>query len=315
MKYTFIINPKSRSGKGLVLWNLLKPELKKRRIESEVFYTEYAGHATEIARQVTAIDVTSEEDHVIVVMGGDGSISEVLTGIQDFTHVILGYIPTGSGNDFTRELRLPTDPKEAFELVLNPGRIAPMDVGEISSCEKTWRFGVSTGIGFDAAVCHNVERSKMKPVLNKIHLGHLVYLEVALRRLFSDSFYEIDVTLEDGTVKHFSKGYFVAVMNQPYEGGGFRFCPDALSDDGLLDVIVVSDIPRLKVLCLLPTAFAGKHTRFRGVDIFKCKDIRVQVNGKAPIHADGQPVAIEDHFEANVLERKIRVILPKAEEQ
>lgn len=306
MKYTFIINPNSRSGKGMVLWNLLKPELKKRRIEHEIFYTQYVGHATEIARQVT----TDGEEQILVVMGGDGSICEVLTGIQDFSHVILGYIPTGSGNDFTREMKLPTKPKEAFELVLHPGKIAPMDVGEVETAEGTWRFGVSTGIGFDAAVCHNVDRTRMKPFLNKIHMGHLVYLGVALKRLFADTFYEVDVTMEDGTKKHFKKAYFVAVMNQPYEGGGFRFCPDAKMDDGLLDVIVVSDIPRLKVLCLLPTAFFGKHTHFKGVDIFQCKEIHVKVDKKAPIHADGQPVAVEDEMKVRVAEQQIRWILP-----
>lgn len=141
-------------------------------------------------------------------------------------------------------------------------------------------------------------------------MGHLVYLGVALKRLFADTFYEVDVTMEDGTKKHFKKAYFVAVMNQPYEGGGFRFCPDAKMDDGLLDVIVVSDIPRLKVLCLLPTAFFGKHTHFKGVDIFQCKEIRVKVDEKAPIHADGQPVAVEDEMKVRVAEQQIRWILP-----
>lgn len=307
MKYTFIINPKSRSGKGLVLWNLLKPELKKRQIACEVFYTEYVGHATKIAEEVTA----DGKEHTVVVMGGDGSICEVLTGIKDCSKVILGYIPTGSGNDFTREMKLPTDPREAFELVLNPGRIAFMDVGVVRNGEKIWRFGVSTGIGYDAAVCHNVEKSKLKIFLNKMHLGHLAYLGVALRRLFKNPFYEMDLELDDGERIHFHNVYFVAAMNQPYEGGGFRFCPDAKTDDGALDVIVVSNLPRLKVLVLLPTAFWGKHVRFKGVDVFRCKKIVIHANAKAAIHADGQPIAVEQVLEAEVIPKQLRVILPE----
>lgn len=307
MKYTFIINPKSRSGKGLVLWNLLKPELKKRQIACEVFYTEYVGHATKIAEEVTA----DGKEHTVVVMGGDGSICEVLTGIKDCSKVILGYIPTGSGNDFTREMKLPTDPREAFELVLNPGRIAFMDVGVVRNGEKIWRFGVSTGIGYDAAVCHNMEKSKLKIFLNKMHLGHLAYLGVALRRLFKNPFYEMDLELDDGERIHFHNVYFVAAMNQPYEGGGFRFCPDAKTDDGALDVIVVSNLPRLKVLVLLPTAFWGKHVRFKGVDVFRCKKIVIHANAKAAIHADGQPIAVEQVLEAEVISQQLRVILPE----
>lgn len=304
MKYTFIINPKSRSGKGGVIWNLLKPELKKQRIECDIFYTEYAGHAREIAA-----DVTSDgEEHTIVVLGGDGSIGEVLSGIRDCSKVTLGFIPTGSGNDFSRELKLPVKPEKALENVLKPGRIVPMDVG-IARSGGTYRFAVSTGIGFDASVCHYVEKSRMKTFLNRIHLGSLVYLGTALKRLFADPLYEADVWLDDHEPLHFQRMYFAAAMNQPYEGGGFRFCPDAKPDDGLLDVIVVSKLPRLKVLCLLPTAFAGKHVRFRGIDIYKCKKVRIEVNEKAAVHTDGQPAAVENTLEAEIAQKQIRVIV------
>lgn len=305
MKYTFIINPKSRSGKGGVLWNLLKPELKKRQLDCEIFYTEYEGHATRIAADVTA----DGEEHTLVVLGGDGSICEVLSGIKDCCKVTLGYIPTGSGNDFTRELKLPTDPRKALENILDSGRIAPMDVG-IAKAGGTYRFAVSTGIGFDAAVCHNVDKSRLKTFLNKIHLGSLIYLGIALKRLFTDPLYEADIYLDDNEPLHFHKMYFAAAMNQPYEGGGFRFCPEAKVDDGLLDVIVVSKLPRLKVLCLLPTAFAGKHVRFRGIDIYKCKKVRIETDEKAAVHTDGQPIAVENVLEAEIAEKQIRIIIP-----
>lgn len=306
MKYTFIINPKSRSGNGGLIWNQLKPELKKRQIDCETFYTEYAGHATKIAADVTA----DGEEHTIVVLGGDGSVSEVLSGIKDCSKIILGYIPTGSGNDFTRELKMPVNPRKALENILDPGRIVPMDVGVAHAKGNTYRFAVSTGIGFDAAVCHNVDKSRMKTFLNKIHLGNLTYLGIALKRLFKDPHFETEVYLDDDEPLHFHNTYFAAAMNQPYEGGGFRFCPEAETDDGMLDVIVVSGLSRLKVLCLLPTAFAGKHTDFKGIDIYKCKKVRIKTNERAAIHTDGQPVAVDEVLEAEILKEQIRVIVP-----
>lgn len=304
MKYIFIINPKSRSGKGGMIWELLKPELKKRRIDHEIFYTEYAGHATKIAA-----DVTSDgEEHILVVLGGDGSVGEVLSGINDCSKVILGFIPTGSGNDFSRELKLPVRPEKALKNILEPGRIVPMDVGLARSGGIYHRFAVSTGIGFDASVCHHAEKSRMKTFLNRIHLGSLVYLGTALKRLFADPLYEADVWLDDNEPLHFQKVYFAAAMNQPYEGGGFRFCPDAKPDDGLLDVIVVSGLTRLKVLCLLPTAFSGNHVHFRGINIYKCKKVRIETNEKAAVHTDGQPAAVENVLEAEISKRQIRVI-------
>lgn len=304
MKYTFIINTKARSGKGGIIWNMLKPELKKRRINCDIFYTEYAGHATKIAA-----DATSDGgEHTLIVLGGDGSVGEVLSGIRDCSKVTLGFIPTGSGNDFSRELKLPVKPSEALKNILEPGRIVPMDVGIVKS-GGIYRFAVSTGIGFDASVCHYAEKSRMKMFLNRIHLGSLVYLGTALKRLFADPLYEADVWLDDNEPLHFQKVYFAAAMNQPYEGGGFRFCPDAKPDDGLLDVIVVSGLLRLKVLCLLPTAFLGKHVRFQGIDIYKCKKVRIETNEKAAIHTDGQPIAVENVLEAEISRKQIRVIV------
>ncbi len=311
MKYTFIINQKSRSGKGGVIWNQLKPELKKRRIDCDILYTEYAGHATELASRITA----DGKEHTIVVLGGDGSISEVLSGIQDCRKVTLGYIPTGSGNDFTRELKLPTDPKDAFENVLNPGKIVPVDVGIAKSGRNSCRFGVSTGIGFDAAVCHDADQSRMKMFLNKIHLGNLIYLGVALKLIFANPCYDMRVRLDEKEPIHFRKTCFVAVMNQPYEGGGFWFCPKAKPDDRLLDVIVVSGISRLKILFLLPTAFVGKHVRFKGVDIYQCKTICIETNRNAAVHADGQPIGFENRLEAALEADQIRVIVPESKQK
>lgn len=150
MKYTFIVNPKSSSGQGGMIWNVLEPELIKQKVEYEVFFTEYKRHATEIAG-----DLTQDEcEHILVVLGGDGSVNEVISGIRDCSKVILGYIPTGSGNDFTRAVKLPTDPFRALENILHPGCVIPMDVGAMRCDGKDYRFAVSAGIGFDAAVCH-----------------------------------------------------------------------------------------------------------------------------------------------------------------
>lgn len=288
-----------------MIWDLLKPELKKYQIDCDIFYTEYAGHATKIAADLTA----DGGEHTIVVLGGDGSVGEVVSGIKDCSKATLGFIPTGSGNDFSRGLKLPVKPEEALKKILKPGQIVPMDVG-IAKAGGTYRFAVSTGIGFDASVCHYVEKSWMKTFLNRIHLGSLVYLGTALKRLFLNPLYEMDVWLDGNEPLHFQKVYFAAAMNQPYEGGGFRFCPDAKTDDGLLDVIVVSDLPRLKVLCLLPTAFVGKHVHFKGIHIYKCKKVRFEVNEKAAVHMDGQPSAVGSTLEAEIAKTQIKVIVP-----
>lgn len=222
----------------------------------------------------------------------------------------LGYIPTGSGNDFTRALNIPTNPKKALEVVLNPGRIIPVDIGYAEMYSVPRRFVVSAGIGFDASVCHYVEKSRFKSFLNKINLGNLVYTGVALKRLFLDPLVDVELTLDDSEPLSFSKVYFAACMNNPYEGGGFLFCPDAKTDDGMLDVIVASNLPRLKVLFVLPTAFFGKHTGFSGVDIFRCRKAEIRVKDLCPIHTDGEPIAFAECLKAEVFEEQVMLMAP-----
>lgn len=306
MKYTFIVNPKSRSGRGGIIWKLAEPELKKRRIDYQVFYTEYARHAVEITARITG----DGREHTLVVVGGDGTVDEVVNGIRSCSKVTLGYIPTGSGNDFTRALHLPTDLHAALETIFESGRKVPMDVGRVDCGEQVHRFAVSAGIGFDAAVCHRAAVSRVKVVLNKLGLGKLTYLAIALKYILSERPASAEIRIDGGETRKFEHTYFAAFMNHPYEGGGFFFCPEAQIGDGMLDVIVVSGLPKWKILLLLPTAFFGKHVNFKGISIFRCREIEVAMGKKLPVHADGEPIAEGQTVRAALEPEQIRVIAP-----
>lgn len=306
MRYTFIVNPKSRSGRGEMIWKLVEPELKKYRVDYEVHYTKYVRHAAEIAAEITA----DGKEHLLAVVGGDGTVNEVVNGIRSYSQVTLGYIPTGSGNDFTRSLRLPTEPYAALEQILHGKNTVSMDVGCVCFGKETRRFAISTGIGFDADVCHVAAVSRVKRSLNKIGLGKLTYLLIALHRLLAERPMEAEITMDQRETHRFSKTYFAAVMNHPYEGGGFFFCPEAKIDDRELDVIVASELPKWKILLLLPTAFQGKHVKYKGISIYRCKEITVRTDRKRPIHTDGEPVAVEAEIRVFVEPEQLKVIAP-----
>lgn len=278
----------------------------RRKIAYTVLFTTPECGATETVRRFTA----DRRRHTLIVLGGDGTINEVVNGIADVSKITLGYIPTGSGNDFTRALNLPTNPLAALEVILNPGRLVPLDIGcsELDSVPR--RFAVSSGIGFDASVCHHVEKSPFKAFLNRIHLGNLIYTGVALKRLFLDSRVDAEVILDDGEPRHFSNVYFAACMNHPYEGGGFFFCPEAKTDDGMLDVLVAADIPLPKVFFILPTAFFGKHTGFSGVHIFRCRKAEVRVKEPLPMHTDGEPAEVGRVLKAEICKEQILLMAP-----
>jgi YegS/Rv2252/BmrU family lipid kinase len=304
MIFNFIVNPHSRSGMGGLIWKHIEPELKKRQVLYESFHTEYPGHAVAIAERITK----DSQEHVIVIVGGDGTVNEAINGVINMEKTILGYIPTGSSNDFARGLKLPAEPITALDVILNMKHIRKMDVGRLSRGGKERRFAVSAGIGFDAAICHEASVSRLKFILNRLKLGKLTYVGIALNRLFHDKPVRVKVILDNKDIKIYEKVYFVAAMNNPYEGGGFYFCPHADSGDGFLDVIVVSGLPKLAVLFLLPTAYKGMHVYFPGISVFRCKKVIVETDKALAVHTDGEPLFLRKKITAELFEKQIRVI-------
>lgn len=305
--YNFIVNPNARSGLGKVVWKDLEAILKRENIEYRVFFTKYQKHATAIVEEITS----DGGEHTIVALGGDGTVNEVVNGIAYYNKTILGYIPIGSSNDFARGLKLPADPAEALRIILDKPHLHPMDIGELRYKNKLRRFAVSAGFGFDADICHEVVVSHLKYILNKLKLGKLTYVGVALHRLFITTPSTITLTLDNGEKKVFPKTYFVALMNNCYEGGGLKFAPNAQNNDGKLDIMVASNVPKWKVLCILPFAFSGKHVRFKGVTMYKSAHVQIDCEHALPLHTDGEPIFLQSHISACCASEKLRVITTK----
>ena len=295
----------SRSLRRYLDSTLEEPELFRKRIDYQIHLTTKKKDAGKIASEITE----DGQEHMLVVLGGDGTLNEVLSGIKSLEKVTLGYIPIGSSNDFARGTGIPGDPFEALDTILSPKRVEKMDIGVLKREGKGRRFAVSAGIGFDAAVCHEVCVSKWKRVLNLLKIGKLSYAVVAMDRIIKDRPVKLELTLDDGSMKVFERTYFAAFMNLPYEGGGFKFCPDASGSDGFLDIMVVSDLSKLKILCLLPTAFSGKHTRFKGVTILKCRSVKVVTDRALPLHTDGEPSFLSKEIEVSLEKEKLNVIV------
>ena len=207
-------------------------------------------------------------------------------------------------------MKLPTEPTEALNLILSDCRPHPMDVPILTCSTGSSHFAISCGIGFDAGVCHEVSVTPLKKILNRIGLGKLVYLFVALKQLLFLTPSPMTLVMDDNNVQQFSKVYFTAVMNQKYEGGGFKFCPDAQPDDQLLDVILVEGIRKIKLLFCLPTAFFGKHVGIRGIHILTCSDIHVHSASALPIHIDGESGGIREDLTVSMEKSSLKIILP-----
>lgn len=302
--YTFIVNPNARSGLGQKLWLLVEADLKERGAKYQVFFTKYQLHAAKIVRSLTS-DLNC---HTLVVLGGDGTINEVINGIAQLEKITLGYIPIGSSNDFARGLGLPTDTKQALDNILNPSHYSYINIGVLAYDDTRRRFAVSSGIGFDAGVCHEASVSRIKFILNRLRLGKLTYVGIALRQILTLTPAKMSILLDDVRKLTFDRTYFTAAMNLMYEGGGFKFCPNAGFGDDYLDIIVAANLPKLKILTLLPTAYKGWHTRFRGIYIYRCRKIDITSSVSLPVHTDGEPVLRQRKIHIFLEPEKLRVI-------
>lgn len=294
--YHFILNPVSRSGKSRKLWDtVIVPYLEAAGTPYTVHFSEKAGDITRLTAEIAS--EASDTPHRIVILGGDGTLDEALQGIPDLTRVILGYIPIGSGNDFTRDMPIPKDPLKALRLILEAKRTTAVDIGTTAYADGTWhRFIVSSGIGFDAAVCEETNRSNMKGFLNRIGLGKLTYLSIALKQLFASRAVSCQIRLDDGEPVSVSRILFVAFMNHMYEGGGFKFAPNADYRDGMLDLCVVGDLPKALILVALPTAFWGKHYIFRGITPYRARKVEIHTSTPLWVHTDGEVARRSDHL-------------------
>ena len=303
MKYSFIINPNSKSGRGGKVWDEVHKELDNRCVEYEYFFTEKPKHAIKIAYDLTS----DEKEHNIIVLGGDGTINEVINGIFDFDKTTLGYIPTGSGNDFCRGMKMPKDPVKALDVILKGNKNKSVDIGVVNREGRKRKFVVSTGIGYDAAICHQVAISKYKKILNKLKLGKLSYVFVAINRLFKDEKVKAEIWVDDNESQLYKNVYFAAVMNNPYEGGGFKFCPKAKADDGKLNLIVISGIPKPLVLLLLPTALFGLHVYFKGITVLEGERFHIKTGRSLPVHVDGEPLYLRKDVEVTLENKQLKV--------
>lgn len=317
--YHIIINPASRSGRGMKIWKEIEPVLLKKAVKFQAYFSKKSG---DVAKETSRLSKLGDKINLII-LGGDGTVNEAIQGMEPLENFTVGYIPTGSSNDLARDLGIPKNPLLALDLILNSGNVRAMDVGllhyenitpsairgQTPGAARNRKFVVSAGIGFDAAVCAEALRSPIKDTCNRLGLGKLTYMGIALKQLIAAPKTSCDVWLDDKeTPIHLDKFLFLSGMNHRYQGGGFKFCPDADYTDETFSICVVGNVSKPKILCALPTAFFGKHYFFKGVDAYRAAKIRVKTNTPLWVHTDGEVKTKSDCICMTQYSGKLRLI-------
>ncbi|MEK5232914.1 diacylglycerol kinase family protein [Lysinibacillus sp. FSL K6-0232] len=287
MQLLFIVNEAAGNGRAKKVWQQLQQQL---TIAYEVAFTAYEGHGTKIAKH------WAQQHHskkLIIVIGGDGTIHEVVSGIVHNEFIVIGVVRAGSGNDFARYFPIFRNANQIEAYVKTAMASTKMDIGIIEPSDRQSDIFVNnTGVGFDAYVAKAINTSRIKFYLNKVGLGKLSYAVAVIRGLFHFNCFNVTVHSVEQT-RHFQRVWFVAASNQPYFGGGMKIAPAAKADDGLVDLTIVHGISPIKLLFAFVTVFFGKHTKFKEITFLQEQYFNIVVEGhQVDCHTDGNYIGV-----------------------
>ncbi|WP_044340302.1 diacylglycerol/lipid kinase family protein [Rossellomorea aquimaris] len=288
MKTIFIVNPSAKNHHSLSSWNRFSQTID---IPHEIFVTEQPGDVKSIV--ASKVNQFPEDLLLVVGVGGDGTMNSVVNGTIGFDKVVIGYIPSGSGNDFARGYKWPNNQKQAYTLIkqgLQKEDIVLLDSGQYTmNSGPNGHFVNNIGIGFDAQVARKANRSSFKKWLNKWSLGQLIYPILLCKEAFTFKPFTLSITV-DGKEQRFHKVWFVTISNQPFFGGGMKIAPQACPRDGYIDMTLVHGLSRWKLLLVFLSVFFGKHTAFKEVSTCSGKRMTIQSSQDVPVHADGDTI-------------------------
>ncbi len=288
--YHIIFNPISGQKKTVKTAAFVKAELEKAGFSVQEHPTKSRGHCTDIVREITS----SEEDARIVVIGGDGTFSEAINGVVDFDKVTFGLIPCGTGNDFARKVGVPKKPKEAVKAIL-AGAEQKLDYIKLADrrCLNV------CGLGMDVDVL--VKYASMKHFSGKIKYYLSLFYVLT-------HFKPHRVKFKVGGVEKEQDVFMVAVANGSYIGGGMPISPESDVRDGMLDLVVIDNLKKGKILPALLKFLGGKIHLQPYTKVYKATEAEVEILDDGKIQIDGE-VRTDTKISARIVRNKLKLFL------
>ncbi|WP_332632975.1 diacylglycerol/lipid kinase family protein [Halalkalibacter flavus] len=273
LMYYFLVNRTSGKGRSVKVWNEIEAILREKNVEYQVIITETKDEGLAFINNLLTLN---QDISGIIALGGDGTIHEIMNRLIG-TNVPFSVIPTGSGNDYARARGISNDYVKEIEKLLqnDKKKIDLLEIGD-RHCMTV------VGIGFDAKVADEANKMKWKK-----WFGGLAYLMTILKVLITYKPSSIRLTLNNEE-RVFEKVWLIAIANHAYYGGGIKICPNALSDDGKLDICIIHSLPKWRLLFILANVFKGKHVTMKGVDYLQVESIQVDSDDPLFVTADGE---------------------------
>lgn len=290
LRLRFIINPHSGVNSKNLILDSIPMFIDGSKFQYEICFTEYAGHAEELARQA----VESMADAVVAV-GGDGTVNEVARALIH-TSTIFGIIPCGSGNGLARHLHIPTDVKKAIEII-NAYQVKSIDYGKINGHP----FFCTCGVGFDAYISSRFAQSQKR--------GSKAYVENVLKSFHSykPEAYEIETESDSFACQAF----LITCANASQYGNNAYIAPHASLCDGMMDVAIIEPFDIPEAIPLTIQLFTKHIDDNKHVRRLRCKKLHIHRTAPGCIHVDGDPVYADEDLCIEIIPDGLRVLKDK----
>ena len=304
-KWFVIINPIAGKGRGLTDWPHISRLLRENRVMHDYAFTEYKCHASELA-----VEAVAQGYRKIIIVGGDGTIHEVVNGLfvqsaEATDKILLAVIAVGTGNDWIRMFGIPRNYSHAIRAIVG-GHSVLQDVGCVSYCESSYRqtryMANVAGVGLEATVIKNYTH-----MVRKRRGGRWRYLWSLLKSV---------VTYRSSGIKMWVDGELVtddwvlsaAIGICKYNGGGMLQVPQAIPDDGLFDITVIRRMSLLRMAACFSALFNGRIYDIRQASLYRGRKIRLEASPDVLLEVDGEllggtPVELE------IIDKAVNVIV------
>jgi diacylglycerol kinase (ATP) len=296
----FLVNPASAGGSTGRRWPELAHRAASLGLAGDALISEAPGHLAELAA-----DAVRDGARRLVVVGGDGSVNEVVNGVAEADAVELAVLPRGTGWDFARSLGIPRDLDRAVDVALH-GDLREIDLGLASF--RTWAgadgrswFANVASAGISGAIAKRANES------SKALGGKISYYWATLSVYAGWQTGELRVSVDDEI--RGGKMIDALVANGRYLAGGMKLLPEAEPDDGLFDVLLIGDVTTRDLLFTLPKSYRGKHLPHPRLEVLRGRIVTVDADEPLPVELDGeQPGTTPARFE--IVPRALRLRVP-----
>lgn len=261
----FIVNEFSSKGKKTT--HKIRQIMQRFDCTYEMHITQHKQHATSLAESFAG---NLDNHALIVAVGGDGTLNEVVKGLVNTgNHLPVGYIPTGSGNDFARSLHLPLTIEASIQNILETKEPSSLDL-LIGSSEDLNIVAVnSIGFGIDGMVIYKIDQTK-----NKQTIGKFSYLASVLSAYFSQKTFPLKIVAE-GKTHTYSEALLIVCTNNKFFGGGIPIHPEAVATDGLIDLVIAEKVSFKELLSILFSVLTTQnhlnHPKLKSLRVSSCQ--------------------------------------------